>query len=188
MRPSSLRSPSVRRPSRAVITFALAALATLASAGRTSRAGAQSAHPSAERAAVDSIVTSLFAAMRKGDSAAVRRAFHPRALLTTAGATREGTPQTTIDSVDAFVKAVGTPHPEMWDERLYEPVIQVEGNMAVVWAPYSFFLGPVIQHCGIDAFQLAKGAEGWRIISLIDTRRRTGCRTDAAGDGALREE
>jgi hypothetical protein len=147
---------------------------------------AQSAHPSAERAAVDSIVSSVFLAMRKGDSATVRRAFHPRALLTTAGATREGTPQTTVDSIDAFVRAVGAPHPDFWDERLYAPVIQVDGNLAVVWAPYSFFLGPTLQHCGTNAIQLAKGADGWQIISLVDTRRRTGCRTDPAGDDAAR--
>jgi len=37
------------------------------------------------------------------------------------------------------VKAVGAPHPELWDERLYDRVVQTDGNMAVVWAPYSFF-------------------------------------------------
>jgi hypothetical protein len=145
---------------------------------------AQRAHPSAERAAVDSIVSSVFDAMRKGDSATLRRAFHPRALLTMAGATREGTPQTTIDSIGTFVKAVGAPRTEIWDQRLYEPVIQVDGNLAVVWAPYSFYLGPLLQHCGTDAIQLAKGADGWRIISLVDTRRRTGCRTGPPRDDA----
>jgi hypothetical protein len=183
---SSLRSPSVRCPPRAVVRFALAALATLPFAGRAARVEAQSAHPSAERAAVDSIVASVFNAMRKGDSAAVRRAFHPRALLTMAGATRDGTPQTSLDSIDAFVKAVGAPRSEIWDERLYEPVIQVDGNLAVVWAPYSFYLGPLLQHCGTNAIQLAKGADGWRIISLVDTRRKTGCRTDPAGDDTMR--
>ena len=34
---------------------------------------------------------------------------------------------------------------------------------------------PVIQVDSVDAFQLAKDADGWKIISIADTRRRAGC-------------
>lgn len=175
MRALSLRFPSSPSPLGRLAAFSLVALSL---AARPERARAQSAHPSAERAAIDSVVASLFDAMRKGDSATVRRIFHPRAMLATASAARDGMPQVTMDSVGSFVRAVGAPHRERWDERVYGPVTQVDGHMAVVWAPYSFFLGPTLSHCGTNAFQLAKGADGWRIISLVDTRRRTGCRTD----------
>ena len=173
MRSNSQRFPSRRRAARIIVPFALGALALT---GTSTSAESQRAHPSAERAAVDSVISGLFDAMRKGDSAAVRRAFHPRATLSSASLSREGVPQLTFDAVEGFVKAVGTPHPDIWDERIHEPVTQVDANMAVVWAPYTFYLGAVLSHCGTNAFQLAKDAEGWRIISLVDTRRRTGCR------------
>ena len=46
---------------------------------------------------------------------------------------------------------------------------------AVVTVDYSFYAGERFSHCGIDAFQLFKSADGWKIFQLTDTRRTTGC-------------
>lgn len=125
-----------------------------------------------DKAAVLAVVTRLFDAMRAGDSAAVRAVFHPKAAMATAG------PRLDIDGVDAFARAVGTPHADQWDERIYAPVIHVDGALATVWTEYSFFIGGKFSHCGTDAFQLVRLDEAWRIFALVDTRRRTGCQTD----------
>ena len=128
---------------------------------------------STERA-VMAVVTSLFDGMRAGDSAKVRAAFHPQAQLLTARV-RDGQASVVVDTLDAFVRAVGTPHAEVWDERLRDTAVHVDGPLAVVWTGYAFYAGTKFSHCGVDAFQLARTAAGWRIVSLADTRQRTGC-------------
>ena len=148
----------------------VAALAALAPAA----ARAQS--PEAE---VRQAVTRLFDAMRTGDSAAVRALFHPQALLGTA-LVREGRAEFRVDTLDGFVKAVGAPHAEPWDERLTRVTVSLDGPLAAVWADYEFWAGPTFSHCGVDAFQLASTAAGWKIVALTDTRRRgTDCRNSA---------
>lgn len=135
---------------------------------------AQTPAPSAERDSVLAVVKRLFDGMRAGDSAMVRSVFHPKVQLATA-LVRQGAPVVEIDSLDTFLKAVGTPHPEVWDERTSNEAVHIDGPLAVVWTDYSFYAGTKFSHCGVDAFQLARTAEGWRIISLADTRRRQGC-------------
>jgi hypothetical protein len=139
--------------------------------------GAAAASPvraqSAE-AEVRSVVESLFDGMRTGDSTAVRRVFHPEARLLTVGV-RGGQPSLRADAVDEFVRAVGTPHDQVWDERIWDLEIRVDDNLATAWMQYAFYVGESFSHCGVNAFQLFRGAEGWRVIQLTDTRRREGC-------------
>lgn len=127
---------------------------------------------------VRAVVTGLFDAMRTRDSAAVRASFAPGARLQTAGARQDGTPVLREDSVNTFVRAVGAPSDVTWDEQLDAVHVRIDGPLAVVTADYTFFAGPRLSHCGIDAFQLFRGPEGWKIFQLTDTRRRTGCRAE----------
>jgi hypothetical protein len=130
--------------------------------------------PDPDRQAVLAPVRRLFDGMRKGDSAAVRAAFHSQAFLATA-MVRQGVPSVEVDTLDAFVRAVGTPHDEIWDERVLSEKVEIDGPLASVWTEYAFYAGDKFSHCGIDAFQVAQTPDGWRIIALTDTRRREGC-------------
>jgi len=141
---------------------------------------AQAATPAGadERPAVLAVVKALFDGMRKGDSAAVRAVFHADAQLTTA-IVRNGAPSVEVDSLVPFLRAIGTPHDVVWDERTHDEEVRIDGTLAQVWAPYEFHAGPTFSHCGVDAFMMAKTTAGWRIIALSDTRRRTGCQGNA---------
>ena len=136
-----------------------------------------------ERAAVLRVVQRLFDGMRAGDSAMVRSTFHPNAQLATA-IVRQGNAIVEIDTMDSFIRAVGTPHDDVWDERLSNTSVQVDGTLASVWTDYSFYLGSKFSHCGVDAFQLAKSGGEWRIVALADTRRRQGC-AETGGAGVV---
>jgi hypothetical protein len=127
-----------------------------------------------DRSAVMAVVNRLFDGMRAGDSSVVRSSFHPQALLGTARV-RNGMPVFDLDTVDVFVRAVGTPHPDVWDERIRATRVELDGPLASVWAEYAFYAGPRFSHCGINAFQLARNSDAWRIVALTDTRRRDGC-------------
>ena len=128
----------------------------------------------ADRRAVLAAVGRLFDGMRKGDSAMVRSAFHPNALLATA-VKHNGRPAVQVDTLDAFVSAVGTPHADVWDERVRNAEVRIDGGLASVWTEYDFYAGGRFSHCGVDAFQLVRMGAEWRIIALADTRRQTGC-------------
>jgi hypothetical protein len=58
----------------------------------------------------------------------------------------------------------------MWDPR-----VELSGDLAALWAPYDFHLGERFSHCGHDAFHLRRTGEGWQIVALSYTIRRTGC-------------
>ena len=133
---------------------------------------------------VMAVVLRLFDGMRAGDSAMVRSAFDPGAQMATAVIRPTGEPAYRFDAgaVDGFAKAVGTPHDKVWDEKLWEVKVLVDRNLATVWTKYAFFLGTDFSHCGVDTFTLGKGAEGWKIIFLADTRQREGCQLPARYD------
>ncbi len=122
-------------------------------------------------------INDLFGGMKKGDSSAVHGAFVRTVSLATVSIDTDGKPSIRQEStLDAFLKAVGTPHPEVWSEMIWDPKIEVDGNLAQAWTPYAFYVGKKFSHCGIDAFQLFKGQDGnWKIFHLADTRQKEGC-------------
>jgi len=157
--------------------FLMLVLALAANFAVATPARAQSS--SREAGEVMAVVKRLFDGMRAGDSAVVRSVFHPQVRTLTVAKGRDGAQRLIVEtSVDGFAKAVGTPHPQPWDERIWNEKVEIDGALASVWVDYSFFLGPTFSHCGIDHFLLVRGDDGaWRIISLADTRRTEGCKT-----------
>ncbi|MBF9140056.1 nuclear transport factor 2 family protein [Hymenobacter properus] len=137
-------------------------------------AHAQKASP--ETAAVQQTVTAFFDGMRRGDSTMVRRTLAPGAVFHGFGGKPGQPPKLEIESINGFLKAVGTPHAEVWDERVQFEHTLVDANLASVWAPYEFYLGSKFSHCGYDSFQLVKLADGWKIAHIIDTRRKEKCK------------
>ena len=114
--------------------------------------------------------------MRRGDSTMVRRTLAPAAVFHAFGAEPGQAPKLEIESISGFLKAVGTPHPASWDERVQFERVLIDANLASVWAPYEFYLGSKFSHCGYDSFQLVKLADGWKIAHIIDTRRKEKCK------------
>ncbi|PSL29327.1 nuclear transport factor 2 family protein [Dyadobacter jiangsuensis] len=140
-------------------------------------AGTVTNHALAQTDAADARATvdKLFTGMRTGDSTAVRNVFTKTAALTSISKNAADSVVTHKGSVDGFVKAVGTPHKEQWDERIYDVKVSIDGPMAVVWAPYKFYLGDKFSHCGVNVFNLIKTSTGWKINDITDTRRKDAC-------------
>jgi hypothetical protein len=138
-------------------------------------AGPLAAQTAPDRDAILAVSKRLFDGMRTGDSAMVRSTFHPRLFLATSFI-RQGTPAVEVDDgQDGFVKAVGTPHAEVWDERVAHPVVHQDGSFASVWMDYTFYAGGKKSHCGVDAFFMAKEGTEWKIVAIMDTRRKEEC-------------
>ncbi len=137
----------------------------------------------ADSAAVLKVAESVFDAMRKRDTVMLKAAFAPDARLTTAAAARDGSPRVTSEKLESFVSALAQPSDSVWDEKTFAHQVRLDGNLATVWMEYDFYLGSQFSHCGVDAFQLARFAEGWKIVALADTRRRAGCTRAPAARG-----
>jgi hypothetical protein len=134
------------------------------------------AQDTGEEAAVTSVVKTLFTAMEKGDSALVHSTFLDDATLVTVFRDKNKNPVFQRDgSIVEFLKAVGTPHPDVWYEEIWNIKVQIDGDLAQLWCDYAFYAGNRFSHCGVDAFHLHKGKNGWKIFHLADTRRREGC-------------
>lgn len=119
----------------------------------------------------------LFAGMSAGDSAMVHSAFAKQVTMATIGKDKTGQPFIRNESgIADFLKAVGTPHSDTWNEPIWDLKISIDGNFAQAWASYAFYIGKKFSHCGVDAFHLYKQPDGqWRIFHLADTRQKEGC-------------
>jgi hypothetical protein len=57
-------------------------------------------------------------------------------------------------------------------EKIVSYTIQVDGTMAVAWTPYEFYKNGILSHTGVNVFTLFKKDDSWKIIYIIDTRRK----------------
>ena len=62
-----------------------------------------------------------------------------------------------------------------YKEEIGQIQVFVEGNMAVAWMKYSFYLDNVLSHCGVNKFDLMKSDGKWLITGLTDNHFKTGC-------------
>jgi hypothetical protein len=131
---------------------------------------------SSSEAEIKALITKLFDGMRKNDAAMVQSCFDSSATMQTV-MMKNGETLVQNGSVAQFVKTIGTPQKATLDERITDWKIFIDGDMlASVWASYDFYFGDTFSHCGVDAFHLVRKKDGWKILSVVDTRRKDGCR------------
>jgi hypothetical protein len=121
-------------------------------------------------------IAKLFEGIREGDSAKVHAVFYDNVRMLTSFTTNTGERKLKGDNLHTFLQAIANGHKEIWDERISNTHIQIDGDLAQVWTDYTFYVDEELSHCGVDAFQIVRDKNGiWKIIHLIDTRRKTGC-------------
>lgn len=128
-----------------------------------------------EEAAIKQVVLTLFTAMQQGDTVVARNCFDSTAHLHTA-LVNPGTGKTKLElkTLDAFINIVGSVRSRnlQIEERIVKWDIKTDFPMASIWADYEFYVNGKLSHKGVDAFQLFKGADGWKIIQICDTRKK----------------
>ncbi len=60
-------------------------------------------------------------------------------------------------------------------ERMWEPTVLIHQEIAVVWTRYDFYRDGRFSNCGIDAWNLIKTPEGWKISGGSYTVERMDC-------------
>lgn len=131
-----------------------------------------------DREVVVTVVERLFAGLKAGDTAAMRATLHPAARIIQTG-TRDGAPFARVNSADDFLRSIGAAAGRALEERIYHPEVRLDDHLATVWVEYDFLVDGTVSHCGVDSYQLVRTGEGWKILQIVDTQRRTGCETIA---------
>ena len=145
-------------------------LSFVAAAGLPHQAKAQGS----DREAILATVQKVFDAMRTRDTALLSQAFDSTARLV--GVSARGTPSVSLTMPSQFGAAISrAPAGDVWNERIYDPDVRIDGNVAQVWAYYTFHRNSTFNHCGVDAFMLVKVGPTWKITQLADSRRTEGC-------------
>ena len=131
---------------------------------------------SEEEKKVKQTIVEFFSAFHAQDSIAIKNTTYSSVVLQSIGLDMEGKSVLKNENFNDFLKSiVSIPDSIAFQERLTDFSIQIDGTMANVWTPYEFWLNNKFHHCGVNSFQLLKVKNAWKIIYLIDTRRKDDC-------------
>ena len=128
--------------------------------------------PAAEEQAVLAPINALFAAFEAGDSAAALRVVYPDGRVTAVGTLRSGTGlrQESWTQFAARLKPG-----EGFSESISDPAIEIDGDIAMVWAPFVVRVDGKVSNCGVDHFDLVRANGAWKVMNISFSSRTTGC-------------
>jgi hypothetical protein len=123
-------------------------------------------------AAVMAPIQALFAAMSAGDSAAALRLVYPDGRVTANGVLPSGSGL----RQESFAQFAARMKPgEGFQESITDPAIEVDGDIAMVWAPFVVRVGGKVINCGYDHFDLVRENGAWKVMNITFSSRLTGC-------------
>ncbi|MEM1001638.1 MAG: nuclear transport factor 2 family protein [Bacteroidota bacterium] len=121
-------------------------------------------------------IEAFFEAFHQQDTVALKSMAKGNIMMQSISLNKEGKSVLSQNDYNQFVKSIGSiPKDRKFEEKLLDFTIKVDGSMANAWTPYEFWFDGQMSHCGVNSFQLIKDDGSWKIIYLVDTRRREGC-------------
>ncbi|WP_374541936.1 nuclear transport factor 2 family protein [Flavobacterium sp.] len=118
-----------------------------------------------------SIIT-FFEGFHAKDTLKIKTVCHPKMVLQSIAETKKGT-KYSEETAQVFLQSFAKfPKELQFEERLLDYKIQIDGTMAHVWTPYEFYVNGSFSHSGVNSFTLFYENNQWKIVHLIDTRRK----------------
>jgi hypothetical protein len=121
---------------------------------------------------VKQVVVTFFKGFHAKDSITMKSVCADKMILQSISESSKGTQLKNDSTQDLFRSIATIPNTILFEEKLLDYSIQVDGAMAHVWTPYEFYLNNKLSHKGVNAFTLFKDNGLWKIVYLIDTRRK----------------
>ena len=112
-------------------------------------------------------ITAFFAGMAKRDAQAITAQTLPGGTMVLM---RDGKPAKM--TFEEFAARVGKPGKTQIEERIHDPLIRIDNDLAVVWAQFIFLADGKVDHCGTDLFNLVRVDGKWVIASIADTGKK----------------
>ena len=127
----------------------------------------------AQKQEVQKSIEIFFDGFHQKDSTKIKSVCSDKMILQSISESSAKGNKLTNEHAKDFYKSIATiPSSMKFQEKILSYNIQIDGPMAHVWAPYEFYLNDKLSHSGVNTFTLFKEKDSWKIIYLIDTRRK----------------
>ena len=127
--------------------------------------------PTGEEQAVLNSANALLAAFNSGNPAEVLKWVYPDGRVAGTG-TLPNRSGVRSESWTQFTQRLGN---AAFQETISDPAIEVDGDAAMIWAPFVVRIGGKVYNCGIDHFDLVRENGTWKVMNLTFSSRITGC-------------
>jgi hypothetical protein len=126
----------------------------------------------AQEKEIQQTIETFFEAFHQRDSIKLQSVCSKDLVLHSISESGNGT-KFSIEKSSNFYKSIATiPVTMKFEEKILSYNIQVDGAMAHVWTPYEFYVNGKLSHSGVNSFQLFKENEVWKVVYILDTRRK----------------
>jgi hypothetical protein len=125
-----------------------------------------------EEEKIKATITTLFEAMALKDTVQLKKLLVANAQNRSINYAEEVTHNTFTNK--QFIASISQSNGTLL-ERYWDPVIHIHKDLAVVWAPYDFYLDNEFHHCGVDLFSLVRLNGDWKIAGVDYTSETKDC-------------
>ena len=130
-------------------------------------------YSNAQKQEVQKSVDIFFEGFHERDSIKIKSVCADKMILQSISESSSKGNKLSDETTKEFYKSiVSIPLNVKFQEKILNSNIQIDGTMAHVWAPYEFYINDKLSHTGVNTFTLFKEKDIWKIIYLIDTRRK----------------
>jgi hypothetical protein len=129
----------------------------------------QAAGLSVEEMRVLAPIDAMFQGMTRRDPAAIKAAALPGTMMVLM---RDGKPEQM--TIEAFADHFAKPSEKHMVEQIHDPLVRIDHDLAMVWAPFEFLVDGKKDHCGTDLFTVVRSDGKWLIAAIADTGNK-GC-------------
>jgi uncharacterized protein (TIGR02246 family) len=120
------------------------------------------------------VINKMFAEMTNHNPAAIAELWTKESNLTAVIKRKDGKTAIVNFTGEKFSQNFAEKKGEI-KEDMYEQKTFVDGDVAMVWGRYVFFVDSKISHCGLNSFQLVKTDAGWKIANAASTIDANAC-------------
>lgn len=124
--------------------------------------------------AVLDAVNALLATLETGDTAKMLTLVQPEGGVAIAGELPDGSHRFKHMSWQDYATHLA-PDGHHYSESIADPAIEVDGDIAMLWAAYRVTMDGKMMHCGFDHFDLVRVDGKWKILNITWSQRTAGC-------------
>ena len=122
---------------------------------------------------IENTIDTFFDGMHTADTSKIQSVISPQLSLQTIIIKPNQASKYRIEDKNDFLKAIAKKNPELvLEEKILSKEIKIDDDLAIVWAPYEFYVNQKLSHKGTNVFTLVRLNQKWTITSIIDTRKK----------------
>lgn len=127
----------------------------------------------AQEKEIQQTIEAFFEAFHQRDSIKLQSVCSENLVLHSISESGNGT-KFSVEKASNFYKSIASiPITMKFEEKILSYKIQVDGAMAHVWTPYEFYVNGKLSHSGVNSFQLFNENGVWKVVYILDTRRKS---------------